>query len=251
PDSFPVKACNIARAMTEDSYQLGVISVMIKNNKTPKNILLSLWPANYVLDYKKDEAPEDVLFLKYYYNQVPYVKRQVNKISRFENLKYLFASYKFNSKIFDILKYYRISHDEKNKDYYFTYEHGVAMDTTRLNILPSSTKTSARDGQFPLSAYSTKFLPALADTCKKYGINLMCYYMPRFYTDTVRIKQGLDFIRQTMQQKNVPYFEFSPSDNPEFFEHKSWWADGLHLNEEGGKLQSSILSRFASPYIKR
>ncbi len=251
PDSFSIKACNMARAMTEDSYQLGLLMLMIKNGKAPKNILLSVWPDNYIQTGKEDKQPEDVLFLKYYYNDAPFIKEQIDKITPFEKYKYLFASNKFNGRVTDIFKYWYITRKQTDSNYFFQYQAATPQDSinilniAKIKAAPAATEPAA------LSRIHTQYLGAMADTCKKYGINLMCYYMPMRVTDTVKIAHAMQFIRSTMAAKQVPYLEISEKSAPEIFSHLSWWTDGLHVNEKGGAVQSALLSTFARQYIKQ
>lgn len=250
PDSFSIKACNMARAMTEDSYQLALILLMIKNNHAPKNILLSVWPDNYIINGKDDKQPEDVLFLKYYYHQVPFIKKSIDNISYFEKYKYLFASNKFNGRVTDVFKYYYITQKQKDSNYFFQYQASTAADSVNVrNIEMKKNKFIAAE-PFPLSVIHTQYLAAIADTCKKYGINLMCYYMPKLNTDTIKIKKAINFIYATMKEKKIPFLQIDEHNAPQIFNTLSWWTDGLHVNEKGGGVESAMLSKFVQQYLK-
>jgi hypothetical protein len=250
PDSFPIKSCNMARAMTEDSYQLGLLMLMIKKGQAPKNILLSVWPYNYIQTGKEDKQPEDILFLKYYYNQVPFIKNEIDKITYFEKYKYLLASNKFNGRVTDIFKYWNITRRQTDSNYFFRYQASTPEDSINIRNIEKIKAAAAATEPATLSAIHTQYLGAIADTCKKYGINLMCYYMPMLQTDTVKIAHAMQFIRNTMAAKQIPYLEIGPQTAPEIFNRISWWTDGLHVNEKGGAVQSALLSKFAAQYLK-
>ena len=250
PDSFSVKACNMARAMTEDSYQLGLLLLMIKKGRAPKNVLLSVWPYNYIKTGKEDKQPEDLLFLKYYYDQVPFIKNEIDKITPFEKYKYLLSSNKFNGRVVDIFKYYYITKNKPDSNYFFQYQASTAEDSINIVNISKIKKQQLTADPYPLAQLHTQYLSRIADTCKKYGINLMCYYMPMLNTDSVKIKNAMDFIHGTMKEKQIPYLEITASTAPEIFSRMSWWTDGLHVNEKGGAVQSTMLSSFVKQNLK-
>lgn len=250
PDSFPIKSCNLARAMTEDTYQLGLLLLMIKKGCAPKNVLLSVWPNNYIVKNGSEKQPEDILFLKYYYYDIPFIKKEIDKISYFEKFKYIFALNRFNGNVTDILKYYYITKRNGNNSYFFQYQASTPLDSVNIMSIGKIRKNKLYTEALPLSGVHTKYLPAIIDTCKKYGINLMCYYMPMLRTDSVKIRNGLDFIRKTTNDKGIPYLEISPQTSPDLFTNISYWTDELHANEKGGKIQSAILAGFVRQHLK-
>jgi len=239
--------------MTTDCYQLGLLSLMIKNNKVPKNILLSVWPVNYVSAKPNTKQSEDILFLKYYYTQSDFIRNQVNNISPLERYKYFFDSYRFNGMVTNTIKYYYLT-SKKNEDgkYSFAYQKSFATDSLYTANSPEY-RSKAFKGEPPLilDSNKTKYLLQFIDTCKKYNINLMCYYLSQYKEDLNRINKGVEFAEQTLKEKNIPFIEFTQDNAAEILNTPGYWTDGEHLNEKGGRLQSSILNTFTKQYIKQ
>lgn len=249
PDSFPIPACNLAHTLTTDCYQLALLSLMIQRNKTPKNILLSLWPRNYIISGQKDLQPEDILFLKYYYPENDFIRNQINKISRWEKFKYVFSTYRFNGQALLVLKYYQLSLNADTK-YFFFYQVASANDS--INTVNGIRQRNAHPASTPakVSQVQTSFLPAFIDTCKKYGINLMCYYMPQKDEDSVLLKDAIEFMESTLTARHVPYRRFTYSDITNWFNSPAMWSEGVHLNYKGGAIQSHMLSEFVKQHVK-
>lgn len=246
PDSFPVKACNLAHSMTTDCYQLGLLSIMLKNHKIPKNIILSIWPRNYLLN-GKDAQPEDILYLKYYYN-TDYIKKEINNITPFERFKFWFSSYRFNGMVINTIKYYFTGLGAGNK-YFFKYQEAFANDSINVvNGLKAVQKTESFP--LPLSLIQTGYLNRFIDSCKKYNINLMCYNMPMLKEDTIQVKNSEKFLDSIFAKKGIAYFKFSETNSPDLFSNFSYWVDGEHMNYKGGAIQSRILANFVKPLIK-
>lgn len=251
PDSFSLKSCNLSRAMTTDCYQLGLLSLMIQHNKIPKNILLSLWPRNYLMFNEKDQHPEDILFLKYYYDESDHIKKEIDDISYFEKYKFLFSSYRFNGMVTNILKYYYLGRQSNGKKYYFKYQASTINDSINVSNIKKLKSNNSKRKSLALANLQTIYLSRFIDTCAKYNINLMCYYMPMLDEDTILIKHGEGFMDNVTANKKIPLFKFTNENVPVIFNHPDYWVDGEHMNEKGGKVQSSILAAFVQQHLKK
>ena len=250
PDSFPGKSCNLSRAMATDCYQLGLLSLLIQNNKTPKTILLSLWPRNYLQYGKKDQHPEDALFLRYYFDQSDYIKNEISDISYFESYKFLFSSYRFNGMVTNTIKYYYLGQQHKDTGYYFKYQQPNLNDSSNSIAVMKMRKTEKASKSLPLSVFNTAYLDKFIDTCKKYHINLLCYYMPLLNEDESLIRNGISFMDKVLAEKNIPIFKFTKENAEILFNNPGYWTDGEHMNEKGGAFQSSLLAAFVKTHSK-
>ena len=249
PDSFPVKSCNLARAMTTDCYQLGLLSLMIRYNKIPKTILLSLWPRNYLVLNKEDQHPEDALFLRYYYDESDFIKNEINDISFSEKFKFLFSAYRFNGMVTNTLKYYYLGRHADTAKYYFKYQASNANDSINISNVQKLRNPNTGHKSLQLSNLSTIYLSRFIDTCNKYKINLMCYYMPMLGEDTVLIKHGEDFMDSVLVARKIPLLKFTNINAPAIFNHPGYWVDGEHMNEKGGAIQSAMLAAFVKEHL--
>lgn len=250
PDSFPVRSCNLAHAMTSDRFQLGLLLLMIKNNKAPKNILLSLWPRDYLVFGRSDQRMEDILFLKYYYNESDFIKKEVNSLSFFEPIKFAFSSYRFNGNVTNTLKYYYLTRQQSNTSYYFKYQASNANDSINIENAKKIRNNKWGKINLPLSGFQTNYLSGFIDTCAKYNINLMCFYMPMLNEDTILIQQGVKYMDQVIYDKKIPILRFTKDNAAVLFNNPGYWIDGEHMNEKGGKIESAMLASFVKTHLK-
>ena len=252
PDSFPVKSCNMARAMVADGYQLGLLSLMISNHRVPKYILLSIWPRNYVTTRSERKQPEDMVFLKYYYDQSGLVRNEINKISYFEKFKYLlFRSYRFNGNVVNVLKDYLLGRIYNSEKYLFKYEKANPEDS--INIIKAKQihdKSNFNHAPVLLDRDQTQYLPAFIDLCLKNKIKLLCYYMPMLSEDSNIVKPGISFADSLLNAQKIPYLKFTEENAYNLFHHPAWWVDGEHMNELGGAVQSHMLAEFFKQYLQ-
>ena len=250
PDSFPVKSCNLAHSMTTDRFQLGLLLLMIKNKKIPKHILLSLWPRDYLVFGKHDQRIEDVLYLKYYYNQSDFIKKEINSLSYFEPLKFAFSSYRFNGNVTNTMKYYYLNRSQDAAKYYFKYQASNTNDSINLvNAQRIHDASYVRGKTLELSALQTGYLQQFIDTCAKYKINLMCFYMPMYDEDTLLIKNGVDYMDKVIAMKKVPLFRFTKANAGVLFTSPGFWVDGEHMNEKGGAIESKMLAAYVKEHL--
>ena len=251
PDSFSVRSCNMGHSLTTECYQLGLLNVMIKNKRIPKNILLSLWPLNY-LDTKNTETqPEDILYLKYYYKQSEFIRNEINRISPLERYKYWFDCYRFNGEVVNTLKYYYLSRQHVPGTYSFAYEQTTPNDSANTQFALRLRKEHLlKEPPLQLVSYKSKYLKQFIDTCRKYNVNLMCYWFGQLAEDTVRLKSGIDFIEQQMASKNIPYYRFRTDSTASLFKSPGLWTAGEHLNARGAAIESKILADFVKPLLK-
>ncbi|CAN5287061.1 hypothetical protein BH09BAC2_BH09BAC2_03240 [soil metagenome] len=250
PDSFPVKAANLAHSMTTDCYQAGLLSLMVKHKKAPRNILLSVWPRNYQLT-GIDRQSEDILFLKYYYDQSDFIRTQINNISRFERCKYVFASYKFNGMLTNVLKYYYRGRKINTDKYFFQYQESSVNDSLNTIAAVAARNKVRAKNPAPLSRLQMGYLVGFIDSCKKNNINLMCYYMPQLQEDTILVKNASIFLDSIFAVKQIPYLKFNEVNLSQVFNNPAFWSDGEHVNYKGGSIQSKMLSNFVTPLLRR
>jgi hypothetical protein len=223
---------------------------MIQQHKTPETILLSLWPRNYLQVGKKDTHPEDVLFLRYYYDQSDYVKNEINDISYFEKYKFLFSSYRFNGMATSTLKYYYLGLKQKNNGYYFKYQQSNANDSINIASVMNMRRKKNNTTSLSLSVLNTAYLQRFIDTCKKYQINLLCYYMPMLNENEPLIINGVEFMDRVLSRNQIPVLKFDKDNAAVLFNNPGFWVDGEHMNEKGGAIQSSMLAAFVKEHLK-
>jgi hypothetical protein len=223
---------------------------MIQNNKTPRTILLSLWPRNYLQAGKKDQHPEDALFLRYYYDQSDHIRNEINDIAYFEKYKFLFSSYRFNGMVTNTLKYYYLGLKQKDTGYYFKYQRPNLNDSINVASVMNLRHKNNRMAQLPLSSLNTPYLARLIDTCKKHRNNLLCYYMPMLNEDEPLISKGVEFMDSVLAEKNIPLLKFTKENAAVLFNNPGYWVDGEHMNEKGGSIQSAMLAAFVKANLK-
>ena len=253
PHDFNLKAINLAHHSTTTLYQSGILDIMLTKNKIPKAILLSISPSDFTISPygKKEEFESEILFLKYYYNESSFVKENMNKIAPTERLKYFFWSYRFNGNIIKNFRYYLISRKNTNTfEANFSYQKSYTDDSVKvvglLKELAKKPETEIRR----LNSSRINSLTNIIETCKKYNITLLCYYMPMLSDRSQALQAGIQTTDSIMLANNIPYFKISHINFPQLFETSSYWVDLQHLNEKGGKIETKLLSKFVQDSLR-
>ena len=102
PDSFAMPTYNLCHAGMHQVFQTGLITQMEKEGKMPKLILLHLEPEEFI----GEQFNRDIQNLKFYHGKNEWITGELNALSRYEQAKFLFASYRYNGRVISLLKNY-------------------------------------------------------------------------------------------------------------------------------------------------
>ena len=173
-----------------------------------------------------------------YYKKYPEIRSLIQLRSRFERIKLMSSIYPFNSNVIDIKRF----HPDLTKEF-----DGYIPLKKMLNIdLLKPEPEIVRQSEIRKQVADTNMVNALENIirlCKEKNISLYIITSPNFHT--VDDKQSppspaTKLALEIMHRNQVNYLDFSFS--PAFAGHSEWFADKVHLNEEGAKVFSDIVS---------
>ena len=257
PQNFGVPAYNLGHPDTEDAFQTALLSVVINNNKLPKNILLHVNPYAYLGKVaNQDFASKSPLKLGYFYAKDPLVTKYINDLGIKERIKYFFRLTRYNNKVIGLAKDFaqtKVSGPIPNG--FFAFEPAT-IDSFNVATDYKKGLTLAKPEFDPADVIQPKKLKYLEEflaLCKLHNINLILFTLP-FYPDVVRQRKdelATQMVRSFSTQRNIPYIDFRQTDLSQLINSPAYWKDLQHLNAIGTKLESEYVSATVMPLLVR
>ena len=223
------------------NFQTGLLQVMEREHRLPKSILLHV----DLGEYAADESLTDIGNLRYYYNKLPFVTDEINNVSRYERVKYLFRFYRYNGRAISQLKNYLQSRRSLPDANGYEPLEPFATDTVSSLVAMGDVR-----GAKPPRFHYAHLRPLLKfiDICKKNKVKLLCftspYYQPHNYTTVV-----VPTLDSLMRAQSIPYLNTSAQPLPLLWNHRSFWHDNDHLNRLGAPFFSQQLARWSKLYL--
>ncbi|MBJ6108274.1 hypothetical protein JAO73_04580 [Hymenobacter sp. BT523] len=238
PDSFAVPSYSLCHAGMGQVFQTGLLDVLQLQKKLPPVIMLHV----DFEEYMGEDNTEDIGNLRYYYNKIPSITKEIDGISRYEKVKYLFQFYRYNGRIINTLKNY-----VQSRNYTYT-----GNGYQKLAPLVYDTATFRQPALSPPNARvhraSLRHLEAFIATCKQNRVKLMCFTSPYLSPHGYAKAAGFT-IDSLMRVEHVPYFNAAAHPLPVLLNHANYWQDGDHLNELGAGYLSQQLAQWSTPLL--
>lgn len=248
PENIGAEAYNLSHNGQSLIFHTGLLDQLVRNEKVKIDTIL--------LHIERDEvfsedatSNQDIQHLKYYYDKNNWIKNEIDKLSRFEFVKYLFSSYKWNGKVLNIIRN-RIKSDMD------TIPPGgyVALPQSRrdsINVIWSyNQRTQSESESFSetINGGFDRYLQAVSDLCKEHGIVLVCFTSPIY--NPANVAQNSDRILESyFAQKGIPYFDYWNLFHLESNLQSPWvWHNSQHLNQAGALIFSDIVRKDLSSY---
>jgi hypothetical protein len=173
-----------------------------------------------------------------YYKEYPEIRSIIQLRSRFERIKLLSSIYPFNSNVIDIIRF----HTNIPEDFDGYIPLKKMLDIDLLKPEPEI----VRQSEIRALVADTNMVNALENIirlCKNKSISLFIITSPNFHK--VNDKQSplfpaAELALDIIHRNQVNYLDFSY--NPVFAGHPEWFADEVHLNEEGSKIFSNMVT---------
>lgn len=257
PQNFAVPTYNLGHPDTEDAFQTALLSVVIRNNKIPKNILLHVNPFAYLgKNAKEDYNSKSPLKLGYLYSKDPLVTKYINDIGIKERIKYFFRLTRYNNKVIGIAKDFaqtKVSGPIPNG--FFAFEPAI---TDSFNVTTDYKKilTLAKpdfDSTDVVQTKKLKYLDEFLVLCKLHQINVILFTLP-FYPDVAEQRKdelATQMVRTFSKQRNATYIDFRQTSLSQLINNPAYWKDLQHLNATGTKLESAYVSTTVMPLLVR
>jgi len=202
---------------------------------TPKLIIFDLNPNEMI--YRKSDYEGLSTLLPYYYYH-PELKEIIELRSHFEKYKMFSATYPFNSQLIRII-FRNLS---------------KARDTFNMGYLPlygkiknTKTEKALNDTTGVIDKYKIAALNDITTYCKQRNISLIFVCSPVFSKSKESI--GSKIAENIANSDQSRYWDFS--NDSVFNHHPEYFDDNLHLNDDGAKLFSAIISNDIAKNINR
>lgn len=215
---------------------------ILYNTAVLKSILKRYTPKVIVLDldiYTFNETPENydrLSALLPYYKTHEEIRDIVELRSPFEKLKLQSAVYPFNSLVFKIA----VGNTEMNKERKLDLNGYVPLKTVHTKEIKEYNIREKCDSQL-VQSFSNFITSA-----KAAGSKVVVVVSPVYYQ--YKNSQTIELAREICQRQQVEWFDYSRDTS--FQQHRNWFADRAHLNDEGAKYFSKVIAGRIKQEIK-
>jgi hypothetical protein len=224
-------SCYNAGVQGQGLLFINTIEEIVLKRTIPKLIILNL-DYNWLCNYKKSS---DLLFdlYPYFLKYQNFLKPNINSVSRYEYLKLYLKSYRFNSTIAHIIKYF-LSPQKDNKGY-----------NPLFNQMPQphdiSTAKFVCYQKNQIDDDSINLLIKFILSCKEKNIDLLFVISPTVINTDFSINNAFQRMKEIAGKYRIPVLDYS-NDN-HFVNKYNLFFDWGHLNNHGAVLFSKLLAQ--------
>ena len=240
PDSFAIAMHSLCHAGMDQCFQTGLLQVLELEHKLPEVVLLHV----DLSEYAQKESLEDMGTLRYYYNKIPIVTEDINQISRYERVKYLFRFYRYNGRIVSQLKNFVQSRNGVPVSNGYQPLEPFPFDTTTMTANRDTTPVSRHHFQYTNLGHLLKFV----DICQRNHVKLLCFTSPYFNPPSYSAVVA-PVIDSVLQSHGIPYLNCLARALPVLKHHAHAWHDNDHLNRIGAGYFSHQVAQWSKPYV--
>jgi hypothetical protein len=224
-ERFPNTCYNAGRAGTSILYSYAIFKA-ITMRYNPRMIIFDIDPEE--IEYSATEYDRLSLLLPYYHKH-PEIRQIIHLRSLYENIELLSAIYPYNSMILPIaegnLEFKKRIVDIKGYVPLYNSMKDRNFDTVKIS-------SCNIDGNKILA------LKDIISTCKRQNIDLVFIYSPIWRIIIENPCKGI--ISELCSQNGISYLDISNYET--FINNPDYFADKFHLNDQGARVFSTIIS---------
>lgn len=241
PNKINENAYNLSHNGMSLVFHTGLIDQLIMNENIKIDTLLLHIEMHEVFG-EQFGLNKDVQHLKYYYDQNNWINSRIKELSRFENLKYLFASYKWNGKVLNIIN----NRIKSNNQALLNDGYVPKLTTSRdsINVLWTYNKGLENDTSILKSGINTDFIryvEHIKELCDRNSIKLICFTSPVYNPLNNTVNRDVE-LEDYFKSKDISYFNyFHLYDSAKELRSVWVWNDNYHLNEDGAAIFTEII----------
>ena len=210
-------------------YHYAVLKSILKRY-SPKIVILGF----DIGEFKSDQKSYDRLsaLLPYYQNHSE-LRPIIELRSEFEKIKLLSKIYPFNSTIFSVFirNPYFTGYNLKRKADDNGYVPLNRFDNEPMEI-------DVPDLKFDPDSNKIDFFKSFIKDCKLSNVDLYIVISPRFIKYPVK-DPSVELAKEISGRYNVPFYNYSR--DTLFLKHNEYFADRVHLNDNGAKVFSNMI----------
>jgi hypothetical protein len=240
-DSLKMNCYNYGQGSQGILFFYAEIETILKRF-SPRIIVIDIFPLFQFGKESKDSYDKLSVLLPYCFT-VPELRPIILLRSPYEKIKLLSSIYPYNSRIFNIIRNtfdLRPLKDEGFLGFIPINDRQLVIDIKQKK--PEHADQVSLIGR-PFDPVIDSALMSIIDLCQVKGVKLVFIQSPAFrqkgQTEINKIIAENHFIK-LLNRTRVPYIDFS--DHPSFARHPELFRDENHLNEEGAKLFTTLVS---------
>ncbi len=216
-------------------YAIMLLDLWTRSHAPPKAILLHIDPQS--LSRSENELERSSVFSAYF-GESERVRSILLMRGKYEWLKYLSSSYRFNGKVLPIIKNLASRPDEAF-DGYIGLEGSLEPGSTPDTDLGNG---SNRDS-VPFWDLKLSYLDELARYCKANGSRLMLFHSPMFQEDAAALAAWSTRLSVLhMSREGVEFLDLSERTRELVTGRPDLFKDFSHLNSKGAERFSTLLA---------
>lgn len=240
PGNLTQNAFNLGWDGTAIDMHLALLKVLENKNKLPEIVLLNLdekMVFNMGMEYVGIEK------LSALYNDDDWVRKEINRQSKYNSALYFFQTYKFNGKITSLLNPLKDSLDLSLQGYQPIKPDRKAAEKIKKLIARKKTNLiSVGNNPLELNPSFISNFEKVLKIVQEHNIRLVVFSPPIFGPRTFAShKQTLyDF----MSERGLPYLDYRNNDRLDFslLSDTTLWKDLSHLNSRGAEAFTTYLN---------
>lgn len=216
-------------------YAIMLLDLWTRSHRAPKAILLHVDPTS--LTYSKQEMDRTSIFSGYFWEN-PRVREILLMRGKYEWIKYVSSSYRFNGKVLQIAKTL-VTEDEDLSDGYVGLQGSLGKNSIRAG----DARIDVSEFTAPFWNLKLNYLFELASYCRSNGIQLILFHTPRLREDPAALaawSERLSLLRQSHEV--IEFLDLSERTSKLFADRQDLYKDGAHLNSEGAEVFSTVLA---------
>ncbi len=216
-------------------YAVMLLDIWTRSHPPPKAILLHVDPTS--LSYSEEELEKAHIFSAYF-SESERVRNILLMRGKYEWLKYLSYSYRFNGKVLPTLKNMAVPPDDAFDGYI-----GL-QGSLESGSIPAThpAETSNGDSAF-FWDLKLSYLADLARYCKTNGTRLILFHSPSLGEDPAALVRWTERLTSLgLLYEGVEFIDLAAPTRQLFEGRPELFKDGTHLNSRGAEIFSTLLA---------
>jgi hypothetical protein len=239
PTIFGPRTYNLSQAQKHIGWFAALADLMKGKGRFPMKLLLvNIEPEDFSRNGGYDLLA-DIHYLKYYYDQNDFIRKEIKSASQTEWLKYLSALYRHNGEGMLLLTnpLQNIGFHAENRGYIpiqkDEYDSARVMETISFTEKPY-------DPDFTHVA-AFRYLAHLVKICKSRNVQLVIITAP-YYRPSTYSKKSAQLLQTFLAKKGIRYLNYLEKKLGDLQQLK-YWHDNKHFNAEGAHFFSRLVKQ--------
>lgn len=241
PDAMGKNTYNLSHNGMSLMFHTGLIDQLLKNEHIHIDTLL-LHLETYELLNTDPNKSRDVQHLKFYYGKNDWIRKEINDLSGYEQIKFLLSSYRWNGKTVSLAaNWVKTLRSTPPQDGYVASPPTPQDSLNVIRQLEMTSNEPAISNVEQMNPHTISYLNHIQELCSKSGTTLICFTSPVFQGWRYGEAQQ-SMIHEYFDKRGIPFLDYSndPSMNEALGAIENW-KDLIHMNERGALIFTNKL----------